>query len=68
MRQVVIHPGEAGSWIADVPSLPGCTTQGRTKEEAIVDVREAIHGYVAALDRDGLPVPEGRFDALLVAV
>ncbi len=68
MRQVFIHPGEDGYWIAEVPSLPGCNTQGRTKEEAIVNVREAIHGYVAALDRDGSPVPGERFDALLVAV
>ena len=68
MRQVVIHPGEDGYGIAEVPSLPGCVSQGRTKEEAIANVREAIRGYVAALEQDGLPVPEERFGALLVAV
>ena len=61
MRQVLIYPGEDGYWVAEVPSLPGCLSQGRTREEA-------IRGYVAVLEEDGLPVPEERFDALLVAV
>ena len=68
MRQVIIYPGEDGYWVAEVPSLPGCVSQGRTKEEAIANVKEAIQGYVAALEQDGLAVPEERFDALLVAV
>ena len=68
MRQVVIYPGEDGYWVAEVPSLPGCISQGKTKEEAIVNIREAIRGYIAALEEDHLPVPEERFDTLLVAV
>ncbi|HMO65652.1 MAG TPA: type II toxin-antitoxin system HicB family antitoxin, partial [Verrucomicrobiota bacterium] len=68
MRQVIIHPGEDGFWVAECPSLPGCVSQGETREEAISNVREAIVGYVLALQEDGLPVPEDRFDALLLAV
>jgi predicted RNase H-like HicB family nuclease len=68
MRQVVIYPGEDGFWIAECPSLPGCVSQGRTRDEAIASVREAIEVYVAALVGDGLPVPVERFEALLVAV
>lgn len=68
MRQVVIHPGEDGYWVAECPSLPGCISQGRSREEAIVNIREAIQGYVVALEEDGLPVPEEKFDTLLVAV
>ena len=68
MRQVVVHPGEDGCWIAECPSLPGCITQGRTREEALANAKEAIEGYVAALEDDGLPVPEEHFDTLLVAV
>ena len=68
MRQVVIHPGEDGYWVVECPSLPGCISQGRSREEAIVNIREAILGYVAALEEDGLPVPEEMFDTLLVAV
>ena len=68
MRQVVIAPGEDGYWIAACPSLPGCVSQDRTREEAIANIREAIEGYVAALEEDHLPVPEEHFDTLLVAV
>jgi predicted RNase H-like HicB family nuclease len=68
MRQVVIFPGEDGYWVAECPSLPGCISQGRTREEAIENVREAIRGYVSALNEDGLPVPEENFNVFVVAV
>lgn len=55
MRQVVIYPGENGYWVAECPSLPGCITQGKTKEEAIANVREAIEAYIEALEEHGLP-------------
>lgn len=67
MRQVFIHPGEDGFWVAECPSLPGCIPQGENRESAITNIREAIEGYVLALQEDGLPVPEERFDALLLA-
>jgi predicted RNase H-like HicB family nuclease len=68
MRQVIIYRGEDGYWIAECPSLPGCISQGRTREEAIGNIKEAIEGYVAALEEDGLSVPEDSFDTLVVAV
>ena len=55
MRQVVIYPGENGYWVVECPSLPGCVSQGKTKEEAIANIKEAIRGYVAALEQDKLP-------------
>ena len=57
MRQVVIYPGEDGYWVAECPSLPGCISQAETKQEAINNIREAIEGYIVALEADGLPVP-----------
>ncbi len=68
MRQVVIFPGEDGYWVAECPSLPGCVTQGKTKEEAVSNIREAIDGYIASLEEDRLPVPPERFETLLLAV
>ncbi len=68
MRQVLIYPGEDGYWIAECPSLPGCVSQGATREEAIRNIREAIEGYVLALEEDGLPVPSDKLEALLLAV
>ena len=68
MRQVIIYPGEDGFWVAECPSLPGCVSQGESRETAITNIREAIAGYVLALQDDGLAVPEEHFDALLLAV
>jgi len=68
MRQVMLYPGEDGYWVAEVPSLPGCISQGKTREEAVQNIREAIKGYTAALEEDHLPVPADHFDALVVAV
>ena len=68
MRQVIIYPGEDGYWVAECPSLPGCVSQGKSKEDAIVNIREAIQVYVSALEEDGLPVPAEHFEALIVAV
>lgn len=68
MRQVLIYRGEDGYWVAECPSLPGCVSQGRTREEAVTNIREAIEGYVLVLKEDGLPVPQETFEALIVAV
>ncbi len=68
MREVVFYPGEDGYWVAECPGLPGCISQGKTKEEAIINIKEAISGYIAALEKDNLPVPEERFEVSVVAV
>jgi len=68
MRQVLIYPGQDGYWVAECPSLPGCVSQGHSREEAIQNIREAIEGYIQVLVEDHLPVPEDPFNALLIAV
>jgi predicted RNase H-like HicB family nuclease len=68
MRQVIIYSGEDEYFVAECPSLPGCISQGKTREEAVVNIKEAIQGYIAALEEDGLPVPTEHFDAMVVAV
>ena len=68
MRQVIVYPGEDDYWVVECPTLPGCISQGKTKEEAIQNIREAIAEYIAALEEDGLPVPKERFELFTVAV
>lgn len=58
MRQVFLQLEESGYWVAECPSLPGCISHGKTREEAIQNIREAIEGYILALREDGLPVPQ----------
>lgn len=68
MRQAVIYPGEDCYWVAEVPSLPGCISQGKTKEEAITNIKEAIKAYIDALKEDCIPVPEDHLEAVLAVV
>lgn len=68
MRQVLIYPGEDGYWVAECPSLPGCISQGESREDAVQNIREAIDLYIEALEDEKLPVPQERFEAMLVAV
>ncbi len=68
MRQVILYRDEDDYWIVECPSLKGCVSQGKTKEEAITNIKEAIAGYIAALQEDGLPIPEENFERFLVIV
>jgi antitoxin HicB len=43
--------------VTSVPALPGCHSQGRTEEDAITNIREAIRGYIASMRRHGEPIP-----------
>ena len=56
---IVLDPAEGGEgYTVLVPALPGCITQGRTREEAIERAKEAIAAYIESLQADGEPVPE----------
>jgi len=68
MRQVFIYPGGDGYWVAECPSLPGCVSQGKTRESAISNIKEAIELYVSVLEEDNLPVPKEAYEALLIAL
>ncbi len=68
LRQVLLYPGEDGYWVVECPSLPGCTSQGASKEEALSNIREAISCYIEALEADRLPVPPEKFEAATVIV
>ena len=68
MRQVIIHPGEDGLWVAEVPSLPGCISQGRTFLEAVENVKDAIDVWISVMREKGRPVPPESFETQVVCV
>jgi predicted RNase H-like HicB family nuclease len=55
--RILIEPDEDGVFVATVPSLPGCVSQGATRAEALRNIREAIEGYVESLQERGEPIP-----------
>ena len=48
--QVVFEPSDEGGYTVYVPSLPGCISEGDTKEEAITNIKEAIELYLEDVD------------------
>ena len=66
-RRVVLYPGEDGYVVAEVPSLPGCISQGKSREEALDNVREAISLHVEVLKERGEPIPDDRVEMVEVA-
>lgn len=56
--KVILELNELGSYTVTVPALPGCVSQGETREEALANIREAIACYIESLREDGLPIPE----------
>ena len=55
--RVLIEQDEDGVYVAEVPALPGCISQGKTRSEAIDNIKEAISGYLESLKAHDEPVP-----------
>jgi predicted RNase H-like HicB family nuclease len=54
---IIIEKGRESGYVAYAPALKGCVSQGKTKAEALKNIKEAIEAYIEALLEDGLPVP-----------
>jgi predicted RNase H-like HicB family nuclease len=69
MRQVILFPDhDDGGWVAEVPSLPGCISQGDTREQAILNVRDAIETWIEGAKKVGMTVPDDSFDVQVCIV
>ncbi len=55
---VVLEEGEDGFIVAECPVLPGCVSQGKTREDALADIREAIQGVIEVRRKHSLPIPQ----------
>ncbi|RLE32250.1 hypothetical protein DRJ58_05635 [Candidatus Acetothermia bacterium] len=55
--RVIIERDEDGMFIVECPALPGCISQGKTRSEALENIKDAIAGYLASLRKHGDPIP-----------
>lgn len=55
--RILIEQDEDGIFVAEVPSLPGCISEGNTRSEALVNIREAMEGYIESLKSHNEPIP-----------
>lgn len=64
---VILEPAGDGSFSVYVPDLPGCVSTGDTRDEALVNIREAIQGHIAVLRDLGEAIPPARSLAEVIA-
>lgn len=55
--RVIIEQDEDGIYVAEAPALPGCVSQGATRSEAVLNIKEAIEGYLESLAEHNEPIP-----------
>ena len=55
--RILIEQDEDGKFVASCPTLPGCWSQGDTREEAKLNIADAIEGYLGSLKKHGDPIP-----------
>ena len=55
--RVLIQKDEDGAFVAKCPSLPGCISQGKTREEALVNIKDAVSGYLQSLKKHNESIP-----------
>lgn len=65
---VVFEPADEGGFVASVPALPGCVTQGETYEEAVKMVKDAISGYLAVLNVNKQEIPTENEESVVTKV
>jgi predicted RNase H-like HicB family nuclease len=65
---ITLEPDEDGFIVASCPALAGCHSQGRTREEAIANIKEAIQGYIASMRKHGEPIPVTDVEEVEVAI
>ena len=56
---ITLEQGEDGYIVASCPALPGCHSQGKTRQEAIANIKEAIEGYITSMRIHGEQIPTG---------
>ena len=55
--RIIIEQDEDGAFVAECPSLPGCISQGKSRAEALKNIKDAIQGYLESLKKHNEPIP-----------
>jgi predicted RNase H-like HicB family nuclease len=55
--RVLLQQDEEGNFVAECPTLPGCISQGKSRTEAVRNIKDAVRGYIFSLKKHDEPVP-----------
>ncbi len=63
--RVIVEEDEDGVFVSECPTLPGCISQGKTRQEALKNVKDAIKGYLESLKKHNEPVPPSVYEEMV---
>ena len=63
--RVVVEEDGDGVFIAECPTLPGCISQGKTRKEALANIKDAIKGYLESLKKHNEPIPPSVYEEMV---
>jgi len=63
--RITITDGEDGMYVVECPSLPGCVSQGKTRKEAIENIKDALNGYLESLKKHNEPIPPSIYEEMV---
>ncbi len=66
--RIILEPDEDGIFVAECSSLPGCISQGRTRQEAINNIKDAIQGYLVSLKKHNDYIPPSIVEEIVEVV
>ena len=55
--RIIVEQDEDGAFVAECPTLPGCISQGKSRKEALINIKDAIKGYLQSLKKHNEPIP-----------
>jgi len=63
--RVIVEEDQDGMFVAECPTLPGCLSQGKTRKEALRNIKDAIKGYLASLKKHNEPIPPSVYEEMV---
>ena len=63
--RVIVEQDEDGMFVAECPTLPGCISQGKTRKEALANIKDAIKGYIKSLKKHNEPIPPSVYEEMV---
>ena len=63
--RVIVEEDEDGMFIAECPTLPGCVSQGKSRKVAVINIKDAIKGYLESLKKHNEPIPPSVFEEMV---
>jgi antitoxin HicB len=63
--RIFIEKDEDNAYVATVPSLPGCVSEGKTRKDALKNIKDAIKGYLYSLKKHNEPIPPSIYEEVV---